>query len=49
MGRSRKFYETVLQIEMIPMQTPGELSDLQMLSFPWLEDGININGAICKT
>lgn len=34
---------------MIPMQTPGELSDLQMLSFPWSEDGININGAICKT
>lgn len=49
MGRARKFYETVLQIEMIPMQTPGELSDLEMLSFPWSEDEINISGALCKT
>lgn len=49
MSRAQKFYETVLQIEMIPMQTPGDLTDLEMLSFPWAEGGINISGALCKT
>jgi predicted enzyme related to lactoylglutathione lyase len=49
MSRAQKFYETVLQIEMIPMQTPGELSDLQMLSFPWAEGEANISGALCKS
>lgn len=49
MDRAQKFYETVLQIEMIPMQTPGESSDLEMLSFPWAEGETNISGALCKT
>jgi len=49
MSRAQKFYETVLQIKMIPMQTPGEFSDLEMLSFPWAEGGDNISGALCKT
>ncbi|MGJ3235542.1 hypothetical protein [Marivirga sp.] len=34
MSRAQKFYEEVLQIEMIPMQTPGGLGDLEMFSFP---------------
>lgn len=49
MSRAQKFYETVLQIEMIPMQAPGEFGDLEMLSFPWAEGENNISGALCKT
>lgn len=49
MARAQKFYETVLAIEMVPMETPGGMSDLQMVSFPWVQDGPNISGALCKT
>lgn len=49
MSRAQKFYETVLQIEMIPMQAPGDFGDLEMLSFPWQQDEGNISGALCKT
>jgi predicted enzyme related to lactoylglutathione lyase len=49
MNRAQKFYETVLQIQMIPMQTPGEFGDLEMLSFPYAEGEGNISGALCKT
>lgn len=49
MGRAQKFYETVLEIEMISMQTPGDFGDLEMVSFPWEQGGANISGALCKT
>ena len=49
MSRAQKFYETVLQIQMVPMQTPGDFGDLEMLSFPWAQGEINISGALCKT
>ena len=49
MSRAKKFYETVLQVEMVPMQTPGEFGDLEMVSFPWVEGEANISGALCKT
>ena len=49
MSRAQKFYETILQIQMIPMATPGDFGDLEMVSFPWAEDGNNISGALCKT
>ena len=49
MSRAQKFYEAVLQIEMIPMQAPGEFGDLEMLSFPWAQGESNISGALCKT
>ncbi|ADR21252.1 glyoxalase [Marivirga tractuosa] len=49
MSRAQKFYEEVLQFEMTPMQMPGGFGDLQMVSFPWAEDGSNISGALCKT
>jgi uncharacterized protein len=49
MPRAQKFYEDVLQIEMTPMQTPGEFGDLEMVSFPWEQGGANISGALCKT
>ena len=49
MSRAQKFYETVLHIEMIPMQAPGEFGDLEMMSFPWAQGEGNISGALCKT
>jgi len=49
MDRAQKFYENVLQIQLIPMETPGETGDLQMLCFPWAEGGENTSGALCKT
>ncbi len=49
MSRAQKFYETVFQIEMIPMQAPGDFGDLEMVSFPWAEGENNISGALCKT
>lgn len=49
MRRAQQFYEAVFQVEMIPMQTPGEFGDLEMLSFPWAEGEKNISGALCKT
>lgn len=49
MSRARKFYEEVLQISMITMETPGGFGDLEMLSFPWAEGKANISGALCKT
>jgi len=49
MSRAQNFYETVLQIKMTPMQMPGDFGDLEMMSFPWVADGRNISGALCKT
>ncbi len=49
LSRAQKFYETVLGIEMIPMQAPGDFGDLEMLSFPWVAGEDNISGALCKT
>lgn len=48
MSRAQKFYESVLQIKMIPMETPGDYGELEMLSFPWAEGEMNISGALCK-
>lgn len=49
MSRAQKFYETVLQVELVPMQAPGDFGDLEMLCFPWAEGAVNISGALCKT
>lgn len=49
MKRAQKFYEEILQIQMIPMETPGGMGDLQMVSFPWAQNEPNISGALCKT
>ena len=49
MSRAQKFYEHVLQIQMIPMQAPGDFGDLEMLSFPWAPEDGNISGSLCKT
>jgi len=45
MKRAQKFYESDLQISMIPMQASCDFGDLEMLSFPWATDGRNL----CKT
>lgn len=49
MSRAQKFYETVLSIQMVPMQAPDDFGDLEMLCFPWVQGGENISGALCKT
>lgn len=49
MSRAQKFYEEVLQIKMTPMETPGGFGDLEMLCFPFSEEGYGISGALCKT
>lgn len=49
MSRAQRFYEEVFQIKMIPMETPGDMGGLEMLSFPYAENGVDISGALCKT
>jgi len=49
MSRAQKFYESILEIKMTPMELPGNFGDLEMLCFPWSENGGNISGALCKT
>jgi len=48
MPRARKFYETVFEIELLPMQAPGDAADLEMWCFPWVQGESNISGALCK-
>ena len=31
------------------MDMPGDMGDLQMVSFPWAQGEANISGALCKT
>ncbi|MGB4960904.1 MAG: VOC family protein [Saprospiraceae bacterium] len=49
MQRAQKFYESVLQIKMTPMEAPGDFGDLEMVCFPWAQEEGNISGALCKT
>ncbi|TVR76551.1 MAG: VOC family protein [Saprospirales bacterium] len=46
MERARKFYEEVLKLDLVPMEMPGGMDEYQMVSFPWIEDGPNISGAL---
>lgn len=48
MERARKFYEEILQLELTPMEMPDGMDDFQMVSFPWVENGPNISGALVK-
>ena len=45
--RARKFYETVLGLEMLDMQMP-EGMDMKMVSFPWVEGAPNATGALVQ-
>ena len=47
MDRARKFYETVLGEEMIPMPMPEGFSG-QMVTFPWVEGATNSSGALVQ-
>lgn len=47
-NRAQKFYETVLNIQMTELPLTEEMGDIQMISFPWAEDGKNISGALVK-
>ena len=44
LNRAQKFYETIFDIEMVPLNMP----QLQMRMFP-TEDPMNIGGAICQS
>lgn len=46
MERARKFYESILKLELVPMDMPDGMDDHKMVSFPWSEDGPNISGAL---
>jgi predicted enzyme related to lactoylglutathione lyase len=48
MKRAQKFYETVLSIEMVSMEVPSGMDELEMVSFPYIENAPNINGALVK-
>jgi hypothetical protein len=48
MSRAQKFYETVLDVKLTELPAPGDTGELQMLSFPWSENEINISGALVK-
>lgn len=48
MERARKFYETVLEIQMSPIPMPEDFKDFQMLSFPWVENAPNACGSLVK-
>lgn len=48
MNRARKFYETVLEIELSELPMSEDMGEMQMLSFPFSEDEKNISGALVK-
>lgn len=48
MSRAQKFYETVLAIQLDKLPMPEGVGEMEMLSFPWNEEGKNISGALVK-
>lgn len=48
MSRARKFYETILNIEMVELPMPEGMGEMEMISFPWAEGEKNISGALVK-
>lgn len=49
MERAKKFYEKVLKIQLVEMQTPVEVEDeMNMLAFPMVMDGPGAYGALVK-
>lgn len=48
MRRAQKFYETVLEIQLSELPMPEGMGDMQMMSFPWVENEGNISGALVK-
>lgn len=48
MRRAQQFYETVLDIKMSLLPMPEGMNNMQMMSFPWVENGKNSSGALVK-
>jgi predicted enzyme related to lactoylglutathione lyase len=48
MNRARKFYEAVLDIKLTEIPIPDGTDEFRMLSFPRIENEINISGALVK-
>lgn len=48
MSRAQQFYETVLDIKMSVIPMPEGMNNMQMMSFPWVENGKNSSGALVK-
>lgn len=47
--RAQKFYQTVLNVEMIKLDVPTEGDEVfQMVSFPYVENGSNATGALVQ-
>ena len=47
--RAKKFYETVLDVKLVELPLTEEMVDIEMLSFPGVENGENISGALVKS
>lgn len=47
-SRAQRFYETVLAIQLEKLPMPEGMGEMEMLSFPWNEEGKNISGALVK-
>lgn len=48
MERAKKFYSTVLNIELTDAPPMPEMPGMQMAFFPWVENAPNANGALVK-
>ncbi len=48
MDRAQKFYEAILDIHMAELPMSEEMGDMIMMSFPWIENEMNISGALVK-
>ncbi len=48
MDRAKKFYETLLGVELKKMPVPEELG-MEMWAFPWTDDAPNAAGALVKS
>jgi uncharacterized protein len=46
MARARKFYETVLGVSLVPLQSPDP--NLEMLTFPMHQNAAGAGGALAK-
>ncbi len=49
MARAQKFYEEVLLIKMVELPLSEGMEEVEMMSFPWDEQGPNISGALVKS
>lgn len=48
MERAKKFYSTVLNVEIADAPEMDGMPDMQMAFFPWVENAPNANGALVK-